>query len=104
MKNVLDIVIRKWLHVSMKYRVVIKKKALKGIAKMPQEIQRRMKMLVNDLVLNGPVLTTWPNFSKLSQDEYHCHLAHKWVACWRIREGEIEIEVYYAGSSENAPY
>ena len=44
MKNVLDIVIRKWLHVSMKYRVVIKKKALKGIAKMPQEIQRRMNI------------------------------------------------------------
>jgi hypothetical protein len=39
-----------------------------------------------------------------AQDEYHCHLAHKWVACWRIREGEIEIEVYYAGSRENAPY
>ena len=46
----------------------------------------------------------WPNFNKLSLDEYHCHLAHKWVACWRIREGEIEIEVYYAGSRENAPY
>ena len=66
MKNALDLVTRKWLHASMRYRVVIKKKALKGIAKMPQEIQRRMKMLVNDLVLNGPVLPTWPNFSKLS--------------------------------------
>lgn len=88
----------------MGYRVVIRRKALKGIAKMPQEIQRKMKMLVNDLVLIGPVLPTWSNFSKLSRDEYHCHLAHKWVGCWRTREGEIEIEVYYAGSRENAPY
>ena len=88
----------------MGYRIVIRRKALKGIAKMPQGVQRKMKMLVNDLMLIGPVLPTWPNFSKLPLNEYHCHLAHKWVACWRTREGEIEIEVYYAGSRENAPY
>jgi len=88
----------------MGYRVVIRKKALKNIAKMLVAIQRKMKMLVNDLMLNGPILPIWPNFSKLSQDEYHCHLSRKWVACWRTREGEIEIEVYYAGSREDAPY
>lgn len=88
----------------MTYQIIIKKKALKSAAKMPLPVQRKLKMLVNDLALTGPVLPAWPNFSKLSQDEYHCHLAHKWVACWRADGGEIEIEVYYAGSRENAPY
>lgn len=89
---------------TMKYKVLVKKKVLKNAAKMPLPVQRKLKMLVNDLALIGPVLPAWPNFSKLSRDEYHCHLAHKWVACWRAGEGEIEIEVYYAGSRENAPY
>jgi hypothetical protein len=31
-------------------------------------------------------------------------LAQRWVACWRWEKGEIEIEVYYAGSREKAPY
>ena len=64
----------------MGYRVVIRKKALKNIAKMPVAIQRKMKMLVNDLMLNGPILPMWPNFSKLSRDEYHCHLSPKEAA------------------------
>jgi len=88
----------------MHFRIVIKKKALKTAAKMPEPVQRQLKMLVNDLAHNGPVLPAWPNYSKLSREEYHCHLGRKWVACWRSREGEIEIEVYYAGSRENAPY
>lgn len=63
-----------------------------------------MKLLVNDLIEDGPVQPHWPNFSKLSVTEYHCHLAHKWVACRRAENNEIDIEVYYAGSRENAPY
>ncbi len=31
-------------------------------------------------------------------------LAHKWVACWKHEKNTIIIEVYYAGSRENAPY
>ena len=40
----------------------------------------------------------------LSETEYHCHLAYSWVACWRHEKYTITIEVYYAGSRENAPY
>lgn len=46
----------------------------------------------------------WPNYSKLGDSKYHCHLAYSWVACWSYEKGEIKIEVYYAGSRENAPY
>ena len=35
-------------------------------------------------------------------NEYHCHLSYHWVACWRHEKETIEIEVYYAGSRENA--
>ncbi len=88
----------------MRYLVTIKKKALKSVVKMPVAIQVKLKVLIQALELGGPIQAHWPNFSKLSVTEYHCHLARKWVACWRMEEGTIEIEVYYAGSRENAPY
>ncbi len=90
--------------IAMKYSVVIKKKVLKNIRKLSENIQRRLTFLVDDLKDNGPIAHNWPNYSKLSDTEYHCHLTHKWVACWRIEVNTIEIEVYYAGSRENAPY
>ncbi|MEA1922672.1 MAG: hypothetical protein U9N63_08450 [Pseudomonadota bacterium] len=89
---------------AMKYSVVIKKKALKNIRKLPDNIQKRIAFLVDDLKDNGPIAYNWPNYSKLSTTEYHCHLTRKWVACWRMENNTIEIEVYYAGSHENAPY
>jgi hypothetical protein len=46
----------------------------------------------------------WQNYSKLSDNEYHCHLSFHYVACWRHTKNTITIEVYYAGSRENAPY
>ena len=33
-----------------------------------------------------------------SRTEYHCHLSRRWVACWRMEDETIEIEVYYAGT------
>ena len=88
----------------MEYRVTIKKKAEKGIRKMPVNVQKRMAFLIDDLKESGPVANSWPNYSKLSKIQYHCHLSRRWVACWRMEDGTIEIEVYYAGSRENAPY
>lgn len=88
----------------MSYRVVIKRKVLKGIRKLPVNVQKKMKLLVEDLKEKGPVAHNWPNYSKLSATEYHCHLSRKWVACWCMEKGTIEIEVYYAGTRENAPY
>ncbi|MDU9050254.1 MAG: hypothetical protein Q3M30_15525 [Candidatus Electrothrix sp. Rat3] len=88
----------------MSYRIIIKKKAIKNIRKLPTHVQKKLVLLTDDLKENGPVAHNWPNYSKLSADEYHCHLNRKWVACWRMEQGTIEIEVYYAGSRENAPY
>jgi len=86
------------------YTIKLKKRVQKNLEKMPVSIQDTFFQLVDDLERFGPVQTEWPNYSKLSQDEYHCHLSRKWVACWRNEKNTIIIEVYYAGSRENAPY
>ena len=86
------------------YEVKIKKKVLKRIERMPYSVQEKMRYLVMDLRDKGPLRKEWPNFSKLGEDIYHCHLAYRWVACWRCGKNSIIIEVYYAGSRENAPY
>jgi mRNA-degrading endonuclease RelE of RelBE toxin-antitoxin system len=86
------------------FTVKITKKAIKGIDKMPLKIQERMYNLLKDLRDKGPTRSEWPNYSKLYDNIYHCHLAYKWIACWKHEKNTIIIEVYYAGSRENAPY
>jgi len=86
------------------YTVQIRKKALKSIQKMPLKIQEKMNLLLKDLKSKGPFQVNWPNFSILGENLYHCHLSYKWIACWKHEKNSITIEVYYAGSRENAPY
>ncbi len=86
------------------YEIVIKKSVLKNIQKMPKKIQFLFESLVDDLIEKGPIRNEWPNFSKLGKNEYHCHLSYKWIACWYCENNSVKIEVYYAGSRENAPY
>ena len=86
------------------WRVFFRRKVEKQVGKMPRKEQVLFANLVEDLIRKGPVRTEWRNFSKLSDREYHCHLSYSWVACWRVEDGEMEIEVYYAGSREKAPY
>lgn len=38
----------------------------------------------------------------MNKNQYHCHLSRKWIACWENEKGSLTIEVYYAGSRENA--
>jgi len=88
---------------SMKYEVLIKRKVLKGLPKLPLWVQKNLVLLVQDLENKGPEQPIWKNYSKLSKIEYHCHLGISWVACWRYLKPTI-IEVYYVGSREKAPY
>ena len=64
--------------------------------------------LVREIEAAGPVLGDWPNYSKLSDNEHHCHLKKgnpTYVAVWREVRGQIRlVEVIYAGSHEKAPY
>lgn len=86
------------------WRVFFRRKVEKQVGKMPRREQVLFANLVEDLMRKGPVRTEWRNFSKLADGEYHCHLSYSWVACWRVENNEMEIEVYYAGSREDAPY
>lgn len=82
----------------------MKKKDFQNVALMPVSAQKTFKMLLKDLRDKGPVQPAYRNYSRLGRNEYHCHLAYRWVACWRNDKGSLLIEVYYAGSRENAPY
>jgi len=80
-------------------------KAAKQLQKLPTREKEIFGALLRDLASQGPVQAGWPNYSKLGKDLYHCHLSYKWVACWELKDKELRlIEIYYAGSRENAPY
>ncbi len=86
------------------YDVQLKKKVVKQLKKLPIHIQEKFDDLVADLEETGPIQIEWQNYSKLSDKEYHCHLAYSRVACRRHEKETIMIEVYYAGSREKSPY
>ena len=89
----------------MGYIVTIKRKVIKNLSKFPQNVQDRFLALVKNLETRGATGgNIFQNYSKLSENEYHCHLTYHYVACWRHEKETIEIEVYYVGSRENAPY
>jgi len=88
----------------VEYQVRIKKKVDRGLTKLPLNIKKLLFLLIEDLKSDGPIQKGWHNFSPLGEDRYHCHLTYRYVACWTWRKGEIEIEVYYVGSREKAPY
>jgi mRNA-degrading endonuclease RelE of RelBE toxin-antitoxin system len=89
----------------MTYKVLVKKSIQKRLRDLPHNIQLKFDALVSVLIdsgASGP--HGWYNYSKLGENEYHCHLSYHYVACWRHEKQTIIIEVYYVGSRENAPY
>ena len=88
----------------MQYEVKIKKKVSRGLKKLPTNVKKLLFLLIEDLKADGAIQKSWNNFSPLGDGKYHCHLNYRYVACWKWRQGEIEIEVYYVGSREKAPY
>ena len=51
--------------------VVINKRAIKKLSKLPLQVQKKLNVLLKDLRDLGPVQLQWPNYSKLSGDKYH---------------------------------
>ncbi|NDE91573.1 MAG: hypothetical protein EB059_10655 [Alphaproteobacteria bacterium] len=89
----------------MGWKVAFTSKAAKQVQKLPAREHDLVALLVGELELLGPVRSDWKNYSKLGVDTYHCHLSYRWVACWRVEDKQLKlIEIYYAGSRENAPY
>ncbi|HAK46771.1 MAG TPA: hypothetical protein DCO79_12750 [Spirochaeta sp.] len=74
---------------------------------MPKPRQEDFFDLIEDLKAIGPILKGWPNFSPLDdkKNTFYCHLSYRWVACWKILSDKtMELEIYYVGSREKAPY
>jgi len=65
-------------------------------------------VLLKELKNQGPYRANWPNYTKMTGDDYHCHLKKSrrptYVVCWQVYKIKKLIEVYYAGTHENAPY
>jgi len=92
----------------MNWQIEYSTKARKQVKKLTGSIQDAILALVMDIESGGPVRGDWPNFSKLGRDKYHCHLKKgrpTYVACWKlIDKKKKQIEVYYVGTHEKAPY
>jgi mRNA-degrading endonuclease RelE of RelBE toxin-antitoxin system len=89
----------------MAYSIIVKKSVKKNLWKMPLNVRQRFEALMIALRDGGPTGPhKWSNYSKLGENEYHCHLQYSYVACWRYEKETIIIEVYYVGSREDAPY
>jgi len=88
----------------MRYQITIRRKAEKDLGRLPEGVKKLFYLLLEDLKADGPYQNTWPNYSPLGENKYHCHLKYNWVACWTWFKDSIEIEVYYVGSREKAPY
>ena len=86
------------------WKIRFRKRVAKQLTKLPKPEQKKFAALAEDLRAKGPIRKEWPNFGSLGKDRYHCHLSYSWVACWWVKADIMEIEVYYAGSREKAPY
>lgn len=92
----------------MTWNVVFTNKTAKQYKKLPKVIRDNIDALTMEIRIGGPVRGNWPNYSKLSDSEHHCHVKKghpTYVAVWREDKGQIRfVEVIYAGTHEKAPY
>jgi mRNA-degrading endonuclease RelE of RelBE toxin-antitoxin system len=84
------------------------KKAEKQYLELPEPVQIKLRTLVLDIQISGPIRGNWKNYSKLGETQHHCHLkaGHPtYVVCWEVIDKQIRlVEVYYVGTHEKAPY
>ncbi len=92
----------------MSWNVLLTNKAAKQYRKLPRTIRDNIDALIMEIGISGPVRGNWPNYSKLSASEHHCHVKKgqpTYVVVWREDEGQVRIvEVIYVGTHEKAPY
>ena len=92
------------------WEVVIKRKLLNEIRNLPKAVQAKIELLIEDLKVTGPHLSTWSHYGPLKgrKDIFHCHIKQgrpTYVATWEIIDKKIKLmEVTYAGTHEKAPY
>jgi mRNA-degrading endonuclease RelE of RelBE toxin-antitoxin system len=92
----------------MSWNVLFTNKAAKQYRKLPRIIRDNIDALIMEIRISGPVRGNWPNYSKLSASEHHCHVKKgqpTYVVVWREDKGQVRlVEVIYVGTHEKAPY
>lgn len=87
--------------------------AQKQLKKLDQDVITISRLLANDLSKLGTAPgKKWANYGKLCSgkqvDKRHCHLSRgkpTYVCCWRVLcKRTKQLEVYYVGTHEKAPY
>ena len=87
------------------WKVKIRGRVYKSVQNLPIKVQLIWMELIMDLKTSGPVQYQWPNYSKLDQKRFHCHLNYRYVAVWvQVDKVDRTLEVTYVGSREKAPY
>lgn len=91
-----------------RWTIKISTKLEKTINGFSDRVKEKLIVLFKDLEIKGFNQPTWPNFGKLGESLYHCHIKKgrpTYVVCWRIKDYKNKIiEVYYVGTHEKAPY
>lgn len=91
----------------MKWTVTIHRKAERQALSLPRKVVDRLRLLIEEIKLSGPVRGNWPNYSRLSSERHHCHLKKgkpTYVAVWREEKESVVVEIIYVGTHEKAPY
>ncbi|MBI2970166.1 MAG: cytotoxic translational repressor of toxin-antitoxin stability system [Gammaproteobacteria bacterium] len=89
----------------MPWTVKVARRAAKRALRLPSRVQMLFQTLLVDLATTGPIQHEWPNYSRLADERYHCHLTYRCVAFSMEAAPESRvIEVTYVGSREDAPY
>ncbi len=91
-----------------KWSVKLTSRAEKAIRnrKIQPTVKKLAFLLMKELELLGPMRSDWDNFGPIN-DYYHCHIKKgrpTYVVCWRADKKSKEIEVFYVGTHEGAPY
>ena len=88
-------------------------KADKQRRKLPQKVQEMLDLLTIEIEKVGPVRSNWSHFGPLKgkdfpENTYHCHIKKgrpTYVSCWYIIDKKLkQVEIFYVGTHENAPY
>ena len=90
-----------------KRTVILLKRVEKALRKIPKPARYAFFTLIKEIEEKGPVRWNWSNYGRLSKTKHHCHIKKgrpTYVVCWEEKNEEIEIEVYYVGTHEKAPY
>jgi mRNA-degrading endonuclease RelE of RelBE toxin-antitoxin system len=92
----------------MPWIVQLSGRAVKQLAKLPQNVKASLIALIREIEVSGPIRGNWPNYGKLGPSRHHCHLKKgktTYVAVWQVIDKQLTIvEIRYVGTHEKAPY